>query len=40
MNTYELADLEDGYIRIEREGIENEEYWAAVNGTDFMEGWR
>lgn len=26
--------------RMEREGIENEEHWAAINGTDFMEGWR
>ena len=29
------ADIESLYIRIEREGISDEGYWAAVNGIDF-----
>ena len=27
--------LEQDYLRIEREGIQDEGYWAAVNGTEF-----
>ena len=26
---------EQDYLRIEREGIQDEAYWAAVNGTEF-----
>ena len=26
---------EQNYLRIEREGIQDEGYWAAVNGTEF-----
>lgn len=34
----ETDDLMDmAYERLERDGIQNEEYWAAVNGTEFDE---
>ena len=29
---------EHDYLRIEREGIQDEGYWAAVNGIEFEEG--
>ena len=30
-------EIESEYLRIEREGITDEGYWAAINGTDFKE---
>lgn len=31
-------DIEISYLRIEREGIQNEEQYAAINGIEFKEG--
>lgn len=31
-------ELERDYLCIEREGMVDEAYWDAVNGTDFVEG--
>lgn len=31
-------DIETLYIRIERQGMTDEGYWAAVNGTEFDKG--
>ena len=33
-------DIEISYLRIEREGIQNEEQYAAINGIEFKEGGR
>lgn len=34
----EFDQEEFEYLRIEREGMMDEAYWAAVNGIDFEEG--
>lgn len=33
-------DIEISYLRIQREGIQNEEQYAAINGIEFKEGGR
>ena len=38
MPDWSYDDIEEGYIRIERQGIQDEVTWAAINGTDFLEG--
>ena len=34
----DIDDIEISYLRIEREGIQNEEQYAAINGIEFQEG--